>query len=110
MVIVGFHTDFLGVIGTSFKDADLEDILIQSRVLANGFVEWTITVSMTTVPFEGAQCTKLLTVCWLWIWKKNAASTEDIYSVLPLDWNNESYYHKFVDSEKMKKYVIAFYD
>ena len=42
--------------------------------------------------------------------EKNAASTEDIYSVLPLDWNNESYYHKFVDSEKMKKYVIAFYD
>ena len=42
--------------------------------------------------------------------EKNAASTEDVYNVLPLDWNNESYYRKFVDSEEMKKYVITFYD
>ena len=42
--------------------------------------------------------------------EKNAASTENVYNVLPLDWNNESYYRKFVDSEEMKKYVITFYD
>ena len=41
--------------------------------------------------------------------EKNAGSAEDIYNVLPLDWNNESCYRKFVDSE-MKNYVIAFYD
>ena len=38
------------------------------------------------------------------------ASTEDVYSVLRLDWNNESYYRIFVDREEMKKCVIAFYD
>ena len=41
---------------------------------------------------------------------KNAASAEDVYIVLPLDWNNESYYRIFVDSEEMKKCAIAFYD
>ena len=34
---------FPKAIATSFKDADLQDILIQSRVLANGFVERAIT-------------------------------------------------------------------
>ena len=33
---------FPRAIVTSFKDADLQDILIQSRVLANGFAEQTI--------------------------------------------------------------------
>ena len=43
LVIVGFHTDFHRAIATSFKDADLQDILMQSSVLANEFAERAIT-------------------------------------------------------------------
>ena len=44
----GFHTliIFLGIIGTCFKDASLQDILIQSGVLVNGSAEWAMTGSM----------------------------------------------------------------
>ena len=43
----GSHTlMFLGVIGIRFKDAGLQDILIQSRVLADGSAERAITSSM----------------------------------------------------------------
>ena len=36
----------LVVIGTRFKDAGLQDILIQREVLTDGFAEWVITGSM----------------------------------------------------------------
>ena len=44
----GFNTliIFLGIIGTCFKDASLQDILIQSGVLVNGSAEWAMTGSM----------------------------------------------------------------
>ena len=105
LVMSGFHTliIFLGVIGTCFKDAGLQDILIQSRVLANWLVQ------CTTVPFVCANFRrKLLTECLLRKRKKNVASTKYVYHVLPLDWNNESCYCKFIDSEDMKKMSLHF--
>ena len=37
-------------------------------------------------------------------------SIEDVYRMLSSDWNNESCYHEFVNSDGMKKHVMAFYD
>ena len=42
--------------------------------------------------------------------ERNIESIEEVYRVLPSDWNNESCYHDFANSDEMKKYIMVFYD
>ena len=72
LVMDGFHTSILfwWVTETYFKDVGLQDILIQSTVLANGSAEQAMTSSMYKRFIEMCKlCTKLLTdsslnICW----------------------------------------------
>ena len=109
----GFHTMMLllGIIGTHFKDAGLQDILIQSGVSAEGSTERAMTGSMYN---RSVRMCKLmyeaLTRMLITEMERNIESIEEVYRVLPSDWNNESCYHEFVNSDEMKKYILAFYD
>ena len=103
---------FLGVIGTHFEDVGLQDILILRGVLADRSAEQAITGSMYNLSirifklmYEGLN-RMLITK----MEKEKVVYTKGVYNVLPLEWNNESCYHKFVDSEETKKYAITFYD
>ena len=113
LMMGGFHTlmMFLGIIGSCFKDAGVQDILIQSGVLADGSAERAMTGSMYN---RSVRMCKLmyeaLTRMLITEIERNIESIEEVYGVLPSDWNNESCYHKFVNSDGMKKYVMAFYD
>ena len=40
--------------------------------------------------------------------ERNTESIGEVYRVSPSDWNNESCYHEFVNSDEMKRYIIAF--
>ena len=109
----GFHTMMLllGIIGTHFKDAGLQDILIQSGVSAEGSTERAMTGSMYN---RSVRMCKLmyeaLTRMLITEMERNIESIEEVYRVLPSDWNNESCYHEFVNSDEMKKYIIVFYN
>ena len=113
LMMGGFHTlkMFLGVIDTRFKAAGLQDILIQSGVLADGSAERAMTGSMYN---RSVRICKLmyeaLTRMLIAEMDRNIESIEEVYRVLPSDWNDESCYHEFVNSDEMKKYIMAFYD
>ena len=113
LMMGGFHTlmMFLGFIGTHFKDAGLQDILIQGGVLAGGSAERVMTgsmynhfVRMCRLMYEAF--TRMLITKM----ERNIESIEEVYGMLPSDWNNESCYHEFVNSDETKKYIMAFYD
>ena len=115
LVMGGFHTlmMFLGVIETRFKGYGLHDILLQIEVLVDGSAEWLMTssmynhsVRMCKLMYESLNkmlITEIKKKCSIYC-------TKDVYNLLPLGWNKESYYRRFVDSGEIKRHAIAFYD
>ena len=99
----------LGIIGTHFKDAGLQDILIQSGVSAEGSTERAMTGSMYN---RSVRMCKLmyeaLTRMLITGMERNIESIEEVYTVSPSYWNNESCYYEFVSSDEMKRYIMAF--
>ena len=113
LMMEGFHIlmMFLGIIGTRFKHAGLQDILIHSGVLTDGSAERAMTGSIYNRSVR--MCKRMyeaLTRMLITEMERYIESIEEVHRVLPSDWNNESCYHKFVNSDGMKKYVMAFYD